>query len=531
MKNKALAAATAVLLSAAIGVTFAAPSYAGTTLHGQYGKAASLAAAAGSTPAAAGSAPAAAGSTSAGAGPLCEGLGRPGEPDPCNLAPYTTHNFQNYDAISYWGMPPDQDTAPHDVPADCTNYVAFVESTVYGVAAPDPALPVNATDWAKGASKDGYTVNQTPTVGSVAQWYANDNKPVIGADGHVAIVEQVGPDDSYIVVSQDNWHSDTDYYGWAKIMNAPDTPGAQPWPDNFIHFFSEPATLSYSRPDRLVQSTGNLYWTADQTVQGRSTADVYRASKTSEPGQEQILYSELSLPTSRVDFEAITYANVAGTWYGYFVANYPSQNESQIKRVPLSGGAAVVLATSPAPIGDRDLVTDGSSLYWADADGIRTMAITGGTVQTLVSGGTFAHLGLEGAVLYYSSGNSILTVPTSGGASATDVTGASPVTALYPPSPANGLLWGEADGSVNRFDGGDIYNELQLPVAGVSVTSVSAAGNYILWAECSAQGCQVDGDENGGVVSMPTSANPVDIQGDAGGWYWGDSGGLEKFTL
>ncbi len=58
-----------------------------------------------------------------------------------------------------------------------------------------------------------------------------------------------------------------------------------------------------------------------------------------------------------------------------------------------------MLATSPAAIGNRDLVTDWSSLYWADAHGIRKMAITGGTVHTLVSGQTFAHLGLDGAVL------------------------------------------------------------------------------------------------------------------------------------
>ncbi len=359
--------------------------------------------------------------------------------------------------------------------------------------------------------------------------------PTRGRDGHVAIVEQVGPDDSYIVVSQDNWHTDTGYYGWAKILNEPDPPGAEPWPDNFIHFFSgglgAAATLSYSQPGRLIQSTGNLYWTADQTVQGRSQAVVYRASKTNEPGQEQILYQELSLPSSPVNFEAITYADVGGTWYGYFVANYPSQNESQIKRVPLTGGAAVVLATSPAGIGNRDLVTDGSSLYWADADGIRKMAITGGTVQTLVSGETFAHLGLDGPVLYYSSGNSILNVPASGGASTTVISAPSPITAIYPPSTANGLLWGEANGSVNSFGGGDIYNQLQLPVAGVSVTSVSDAGGVILWAECFPQWCQVDGEFAGSVVSVATSGSPVDAQGDAGAWYWGDPGGLEKFAL
>ena len=151
-----------------------------------------------------------------------------------------------------------------------------------------------------------------------------------------------------------------------------------------------------------------------------------------------------------------------------------------------------MLATSPAAIGNRDLVTDGSSLYWADADGIRKMAITGGPVQTLVSGQTFAHLGLDGPLLYYSSGNSILTVPTSGGASTTVVSAPSAITAMYPPSAASGVLWGEANGSVNGLDGA-MY-QLQAPVAGVSVTSVSVTGNYIVWADCFPQWCQVDGD-------------------------------------
>src|SRR5580658_5557605 len=209
VRSRALAGLSALLLSAAIGVTLAAPSYAGTTPDPY-------------------------------AGPLCEDWVTPvaGQLDPCSLAPYTTHNFQAEYTTSYWGMPPDQNTAPGGAWADCTNYVAFVESTVYGVPAPKPALPVKAADWKNGAQADGFTVNQTPTVGSVAQWYSNDNDGVIGADGHVAIVEQVGPNDSYIVISQDNWHTDTDYYGWAKILNESATPGAEPWPDNFIHFRS-----------------------------------------------------------------------------------------------------------------------------------------------------------------------------------------------------------------------------------------------------------------------------------------------------
>ena len=452
------------------------------------------------------------------AGPLCEGYLAQGNPSGyplCTAAPYTTHNYQNESSHSYWGS---------NIGVECTNYVAFVESLVYGVPTPNYALG-NATNWASVAESHRVTVNQTPTVGSVAQWYANP--PSIGSDGHVAIVEQVGPNDSYIVVSQDNWSSDKQGYGWALILNNTPNQG-EPWPNNFIHF--QTTTLSYTQPNRLIQSTGNLYWTANKTLDGISQADVFRASKDNQPGQEQILYQEST--STPVDFEAITYANVAGTWYGYFVANYPGQNESQIKRVPLTGGAAVVLATSPAVIGNRDLVTDGSFLYWADADGIRRMAIAGGPVQTLVSGTTFAHLGLDGPVLYYSSANSILHVPTSGGASTTVVSAASAITALYPPSATNGnVYWGEANGSVSLFPGPrDAVDQLQAPGAGVSVTSVSVADNYILWGDCLAEACKVDGYDNGNIVSVPTSGPPVDVQGDASAWYWGDFD-LEKFAL
>jgi hypothetical protein len=106
------------------------------------------------------------------------------------------------------------------------------------------------------------------------------------------------------------------------------------------------------------------------------------------------------------------------------------------------------------------------------------------------------------------------------------------ITALYPPSATNGnVYWGESNGSVYLFPGprNAIY-QLQPPASGASVTSVSAAGNYILWGGCMPQGCRVDGYSNGNVVLVPSSGPPVDVQGDAGAWYWGGSD-LEKFTL
>jgi surface antigen len=451
------------------------------------------------------------------AGPVCEGWSA------CSVNPYTTHNYQNVMSTLYW-------KGTGSAGTECTNYAAYVESWLYGVATPNYTLG-DAAEWAGNAKAHGVTVNQTPTVGSVAQWNAND--PDIDSEGHVAIVEAVGPNDSYIVISQDNWSSDTDKYGWAVILA--NTAGqGEPWPDNFIHFATTrlPTTLSYTHPGRLIQSTGNLYWTANQTQNGVSQSDVYRASKGNVPGQESILYQESQPASAPVDFEAITYASAGGNWYGYFVANYPAYGESQIKRVPLTGGSAVVLATSPALIGNRDLVTDGSFLYWADAGGIRKMAIGGGGIQTLVSGTTFAHLGLDGSELYYSSANSIVAVPTGGGWSVALVSAPTAITALYPPTATNGNVYaGEANGSVFLYPGpyGSAY-QLQAASAGVSVTSVSVAGNYIIWGERFPLGFKVEGYDNGNILSVPTSGPSVDVQGDGGGWYWGDSD-LEKFTL
>jgi hypothetical protein len=135
-------------------------------------------------------------------------------------------------------------------------------------------------------------------------------------------------------------------------------------------------------------------------------------------------------------------------------------------------------------------------------------------------------------VLYYSSGNRILHVPTSGGASTTIVSAASAITAMYPPSATNAnVYWGEANGSVSLFPGPyDSIYQVQAPSDGVSVTSVSVADNYILWGDCLAEACKVDGYDNGNIVSVPTSGPPVDVQGDASAWYWGDFD-LEKFAL
>ena len=195
---------------------------------------------------------------------------------------------------------------------------------------------------------------------------------------------------------------------------------------------SGPIQLSDTTPTRLIQSTGNLYWSSDPWVieiQHASKLNVpapaiFRASKSSQPGEEVALYTEPGAggEWTSSEFGALTFAKADDEFYGYFVANYTdkSQTTSQIKRIPLgavtpSGHADVLLDPAPATIGLGDLVTDGSFLCWADNEGIRSMPIGGGTVTPLVEGSGFERLAVPGGTLYYIDGNAIFSVPMGGG--------------------------------------------------------------------------------------------------------------------
>lgn len=312
--------------------------------------------------------------------------------------------------------------------------------------------------------------------------------------------------------------------------------------------------LAQSRPSGLVQSTGNLYWTANSrvisvsgpggTISRTYVASVWRASKSNSPGQETALYQEKS--GSPVQFGAITWALVGGQFYGYFVANYPSQGISQIKRVSLAGGTAVTLATSPGQIGERDLVTDGSALYWADSRGIRGLPITGGTVRRLARGTTFERVALDTSSVYYGSvvtlpsglaqgnlnrvaktgGPSTVLVATSGGISALDTLATPAFTEYY-----LGLTNGTVEEGTTL---GGISYVFQAASPGTVIDSISrdATNGDILWGEQNIiNGFDLVVDfHNGTTGAVATDAPPLAVQGDGGAMYWGDRH-LKKTTL
>lgn len=322
--------------------------------------------------------------------------------------------------------------------------------------------------------------------------------------------------------------------------------------------------LSDSPASRLIQSTGNLYWTSNgEGFNGGS--GIYRASKSNTPGQEIQLYGENpNPPEPEPNYGAITWAKVGDEYYGYFAANYTPPNSpttSVIKVVPLSGGSAEGFVTAPAPIYDSDLVTDGSSLCWADAQGIRSVPVGGGPIRTLASGTKFVHLAMLGSTVYYPSGNTIpafsseaiLSVPAVGGP-ATPVAVADPdtkVTAICvaavpleaeftakagQPEPPTlddvAVFWGQDNGVVKGSLRGTVTT-YQEAVPGLNVITVCWTGNRLLWSDAypSPDGDSTPatlrtsiGDTNvilySGASTDIASSLMTDLQGDSAAAYW-----------
>ena len=130
--------------------------------------------------------------------------------------------------------------------------------------------------------------------------------------------------------------------------------------------------ISSRKPDGLILSTGNLYFTTHDAA----GATVWRTSQASVPGQETVLYWEAG-----ARFGDIVFAQVGGSFFGYFFAQ--NGGVITIKRVSLTGGNATTLATiTNVDIANshRNLVTDGVSLFWQDDRTVRRMSINGGAV-------------------------------------------------------------------------------------------------------------------------------------------------------
>jgi hypothetical protein len=286
-------------------------------------------------------------------------------------------------------------------------------------------------------------------------------------------------------------------------------------------------TVSYRVPDSMILSTGNLYFTSHDAA----SASVWRTGQDSTPGQESLLYKEFG-----ARFGDLVYAQVDGTWWGYFLAT--KAGVTTIRRVSLTGGAAIVLGPPVTEVdivkSHRNLVTDGVSLYWQDAYAVRKMPIRGGASTVLdwatpsATTGT-AGLAMQPGYLVYASGNAIRYVPTSGDnftspSQRTIVTASSRVTTLA--AQAGGIFWGEQGGAV-RAKLGATFTTLQWP-GGMVPTSISTSGAARVWTQCNAQACTLGFQYFSG-VSEYIGTGALGASGtSAGTSFWGDAAGVHR---
>jgi hypothetical protein len=291
--------------------------------------------------------------------------------------------------------------------------------------------------------------------------------------------------------------------------------------------------VSLRRPDGLILSTGNLYFTSHDANFGT----VWRMAQSAVPGQEILLYAELGAL-----FGDIVFAQVGGAYFGYFFA-IQADGTIAIKRIPLTGGAATVLATlTDIDIANshRNLVTDGVNLYWQDVSSVRKMPIGGGGISELDScepNTPTAGVALQGANLIYASVRDIRYVPTAGTtippSSRTIVTAADRVTALHA---VLGLVyWGEQSGAIRVAESGSAPETIST-ISGLVPTSISTSergGVYAqAWTQCDSQSCRLHIDVPEGESSMydiDSDALGVSLAAASGTVFWGDSTGVHRY--
>lgn len=289
--------------------------------------------------------------------------------------------------------------------------------------------------------------------------------------------------------------------------------------------------VSYHKPDGLILSTGNLYFTSHDG----SSAMVWRAAQSSSPGQEILLYRETG-----AQFGDIVYAQVDGVWWGYFFATKPGA--ITIKRVPLTGGLATDLVAQPqitnvdVANSHRNLVTDGVNLYWQDVNSMRKMPIRGGAVTVLDAASPntpTAGIALRNGNVIYASVTEIRYVPTGGAVTTpwvrTIANASSRVTALHAVS--NGVYWGEQGGAI-RVKVGSATTTLPS-TTGLVPTSISTngytAGAAQAWTQCGSQSCRLHFDFPGGRWSTAIGANALGVTvTSSGNVFWGDAAGVHR---
>ncbi len=300
------------------------------------------------------------------------------------------------------------------------------------------------------------------------------------------------------------------------------------------------SVVSTVTPTRLVQSSGNLYWTSNQTgPAGTVVSRIHRTSKAAIAGSERVLYE--TKHTGGIQFAGITWSKVGQTWWGFVVINNPVSKTTQIKRFSLAADedhlAMKTLANSPAYAGTRDIAADNNFVYWADAGGIHRVSVNGGPRTTIVTGTGISMLTLDSGYLYYvAAERQVRRVAPA----ATPVN--APVTVIAAAAPILGLdvhnskvFWSESNATVRSQVVFSTYTRTTY-VTGLPQFrggSVFTDGTRLLYTTCNTQvanACSVSVHTASSTHIFGGLSAVRDLQGDTVAAFWGGPQGTIRLT-
>jgi len=308
-----------------------------------------------------------------------------------------------------------------------------------------------------------------------------------------------------------------------------------------------PTAVANMSPSGVVESTGNLYWTKNSsTIFPRSySAQVYRAAKTNVPGQETILYQESSI--SPFSFGNITFANVGGVWYGYFIATYRIGG-TVIKRVPLDGSSAAVTLGSAGQWASAGspLQTDGTYLYYYGSDGMYAAKMDASAAWLLYPVSGVTSFGLDSQHIYFAAGTTVYRTYKPNVAFYSNVltTTTDPVTqlAVQPgaASDATTVVYFSAGQNILQYSQSGGVSGFSNPggfgmVYPQTTTSLSIGGTNVLWSWCDASArCSVgyrgEADWIGFGTLKGVASGARQVVGDSTRIFYVDNSAFERLS-
>lgn len=310
-----------------------------------------------------------------------------------------------------------------------------------------------------------------------------------------------------------------------------------------------PTAVANLSPVDLAQTSTSLYWTANSSNLDDFvfTASLYRAAKSSVPGQERVIYSESARGLGSASFGKMTIANYQGVPSAYFFVSGFRQ-PTYIKRVPLDGSAPATIVSNVGslPSSNSPLYCDGTDFFFYGANGLYAAPLDGSAPTTVATGtGITALGGFDRAHVYFAVGRSLYWAykPSFGrGTNSLGTSGYEFTTMSVTAGAAN-------DDSQTTFVAGNGQEVWQwnpsrglyawaefIPGYGVTqgqVQSVSSAGSRLLWTVCDANNvCSVSfknpntGFDQYKWVQVQSGARAV--LGDASQMFFVDNYAIER---